>query len=326
MRAGRAGGGLHPRAHHPPPRAWRQRASPIRWGPGPGRPGTAPGGHFSSRADRRLADPPSVRRGSVGRVVARASAFRPDTASGSPAAAQATIEVFKEVGVCVDTASAPLSLRCCAPPRWFRASRAAARGWATPRAPRRPAGSSSTWRELPPTSATSTGSCWPRRSGMRRPSSSCCSGTTPTRTGTFSAPPRARWCGPRSAAEYREELQGISEGLAAHGVKLDTLDLTVMNAWMELSPYWFKWRQAQQGKTALLAPPEHCSAFRRHRLLHPRRPAGDRPQPLERLRGRRALERHLRHPPQGRQPHSHGRLSRPHPQRRRFRHQLRRHR
>jgi hypothetical protein len=66
---------------------------------------------------------------------------------------------------------------------------------------------------------------------------------------------------PKVPAEYREELQGMSEGLAARGVELDTLDLTVMNAWLELSPYWFKWRQAQVGKTALLVPPERCSAF-----------------------------------------------------------------
>ncbi len=66
---------------------------------------------------------------------------------------------------------------------------------------------------------------------------------------------------PKVPAEYREELQGMSDGLAARGVKLDTLDLTVMNAWMELSPYWFKWRQTQQGKTSALVPAERCSAF-----------------------------------------------------------------
>ena len=66
---------------------------------------------------------------------------------------------------------------------------------------------------------------------------------------------------PKVPAEYREELQGMSEGLAARGVKLDALDLTALNAWMELSPYWFKWSQAQQGKTAAVRPPEHCSAF-----------------------------------------------------------------
>jgi hypothetical protein len=66
---------------------------------------------------------------------------------------------------------------------------------------------------------------------------------------------------PKVPPEYREELQGMSEGLAAHGVKLDTLDLTVLNAWMELSPYWFKWRQGQQGKTAQIYPAERCSAF-----------------------------------------------------------------
>ncbi len=66
---------------------------------------------------------------------------------------------------------------------------------------------------------------------------------------------------PKVPEEYRQEIQGMSEGLAAHGVKLDALDLTVMNAWLEISPYWFKWQQAQQGKTALLATPERCSAF-----------------------------------------------------------------
>jgi hypothetical protein len=66
---------------------------------------------------------------------------------------------------------------------------------------------------------------------------------------------------PKVPEEYRAEIQGMSEGLAAKGVKLDALDLTVLNAWMELSPYWFKWREAQQGRTLELAPAERCSAF-----------------------------------------------------------------
>jgi hypothetical protein len=66
---------------------------------------------------------------------------------------------------------------------------------------------------------------------------------------------------PKVPAEYREEIQGMSEGLAARGVKLDALDLAVMNAWIELSPYWFKWSEAQRGKSVPLSPAEHCSAF-----------------------------------------------------------------
>jgi hypothetical protein len=66
---------------------------------------------------------------------------------------------------------------------------------------------------------------------------------------------------PRVDAEYREELRGMSEGLNARGVKLDALDLTAMNAWQELSPYWFKWREAQQGRLVRVSAPEHCSAF-----------------------------------------------------------------
>ena len=66
---------------------------------------------------------------------------------------------------------------------------------------------------------------------------------------------------PKVPQEYREELQGMSEGLAARGVKLDAFDLTAMNAWMELSGYWFKWQEAQRGVSVQPAPPEHCSAF-----------------------------------------------------------------
>jgi len=66
---------------------------------------------------------------------------------------------------------------------------------------------------------------------------------------------------PKTEAEYRAELEGMSEGLKARGVKLDALDLTAMNAWQELSPYWFKWREGREGHGVLLSAPEHCSAF-----------------------------------------------------------------
>jgi hypothetical protein len=61
---------------------------------------------------------------------------------------------------------------------------------------------------------------------------------------------------PKVPQEYRDELQGMSEGLVARGVKLDALDLATLNAWIELSGYWYKWREKQPGAVA-----EHCSAF-----------------------------------------------------------------
>jgi hypothetical protein len=66
---------------------------------------------------------------------------------------------------------------------------------------------------------------------------------------------------PKIDEEYREELRGISDGLNARGVKLDALDLATMNAWQELSPYWFRWHEARQGRLVRTSAPEHCSAF-----------------------------------------------------------------
>jgi hypothetical protein len=65
--------------------------------------------------------------------------------------------------------------------------------------------------------------------------------------------------------EYRQELQGMADGLRAHGSKLDVTDLTVMNAYMEYSYYY---GAAEHMKTKGVAAPssspsvgEHCSAF-----------------------------------------------------------------
>jgi hypothetical protein len=68
---------------------------------------------------------------------------------------------------------------------------------------------------------------------------------------------------PHIEPEYRAELQGIADGLNARGVKLDVYDVTALNAFNELSPYWFKWQEKQQGRTppANLTAPDHCSAF-----------------------------------------------------------------
>lgn len=61
---------------------------------------------------------------------------------------------------------------------------------------------------------------------------------------------------PNVGEEYREELRGISEGLAARGVAIDVTDLVVLNAFLELS-YYTDWLDAKRASSA----PERCSAF-----------------------------------------------------------------
>jgi hypothetical protein len=67
---------------------------------------------------------------------------------------------------------------------------------------------------------------------------------------------------PRIEREYREELQGMADGLRARGVKLDLWDIVAHNAWLEL-PYYVKWHDGRQktppAQTARV--PERCSAF-----------------------------------------------------------------
>jgi len=62
---------------------------------------------------------------------------------------------------------------------------------------------------------------------------------------------------PRIEAEYRQELQGIVDGLAAKGVALDLWDLVATNAWLELDPYYVKFVD----KGAARSTADHCSAF-----------------------------------------------------------------
>jgi len=67
---------------------------------------------------------------------------------------------------------------------------------------------------------------------------------------------------PRVEPQYREELQGIVEGLKARGVALDLWDVVALNAWQELSPYYTTWYDKQHDLASLARPvPEHCSAF-----------------------------------------------------------------
>ncbi|HUA19429.1 MAG TPA: C45 family peptidase [Bryobacteraceae bacterium] len=67
---------------------------------------------------------------------------------------------------------------------------------------------------------------------------------------------------PHIEQQYREELQGIAEGLKARGVALDLWDVVALNAWLELSPYYSSWYDKQHQVAAWKRPvPEHCSAF-----------------------------------------------------------------
>ncbi len=68
---------------------------------------------------------------------------------------------------------------------------------------------------------------------------------------------------PRIEQEYRDEVNGIVEGLHARDVKLDTWDVVALNAWLELPGYtnWLA-KQGPSTETARVAPvAERCSAF-----------------------------------------------------------------
>ena len=67
---------------------------------------------------------------------------------------------------------------------------------------------------------------------------------------------------PHVEAQYREELQGIVEGVKAKGSDLDLWDVVALNAWLELSPYYTNWYDKEHHVlSARLPVPEHCSAF-----------------------------------------------------------------
>lgn len=68
---------------------------------------------------------------------------------------------------------------------------------------------------------------------------------------------------PKVEEEYRQELQGIADGLNSKGVGLDVWDVTAMNAWMELDGYYVPEYDKQHGLQTprKVKAPEHCSAF-----------------------------------------------------------------
>ena len=66
---------------------------------------------------------------------------------------------------------------------------------------------------------------------------------------------------PHVEQEYRDELNGIVEGLKARNSKLDIWDVVAMNAWLEL-PYYDKiYNDQHPGTEAGTGPGDHCSAF-----------------------------------------------------------------
>lgn len=62
---------------------------------------------------------------------------------------------------------------------------------------------------------------------------------------------------PKVPADYQAEIRAIVEGARARGVQMDVYDLTAMNAWLELSPYYLNWYD----KSAKHSTGDHCSAF-----------------------------------------------------------------
>jgi hypothetical protein len=67
---------------------------------------------------------------------------------------------------------------------------------------------------------------------------------------------------PHVEQEYREEMQGIVEGVNAQGVKLDLWDVVAMNASQEWSYYVAEYDKAHKiASLPTVTAPEHCSAF-----------------------------------------------------------------
>jgi hypothetical protein len=68
---------------------------------------------------------------------------------------------------------------------------------------------------------------------------------------------------PHIDPEYQQELQGIADGVKAHGIKLDVYDIVALNAFEEVPDYYVPWLNKQQKSvnSPQLAAPGNCSAF-----------------------------------------------------------------
>lgn len=68
---------------------------------------------------------------------------------------------------------------------------------------------------------------------------------------------------PHIDTEYQQELQGIADGVKAHGVDLDVYDIVALNAFEEVPDYYVPWlnKRAQKANPPNLKAPGNCSAF-----------------------------------------------------------------
>jgi hypothetical protein len=68
---------------------------------------------------------------------------------------------------------------------------------------------------------------------------------------------------PHIDVEYQQELQGIADGLKAHGSTLDLWDIVALNAMEEVPDYYVPWlnKQEKQSHPPDLKAPGNCSAF-----------------------------------------------------------------
>src|SRR6202451_1590519 len=68
---------------------------------------------------------------------------------------------------------------------------------------------------------------------------------------------------PHIDAEYQQELQGIADGVKAHGIDLDVYDIVALNAFEEVPDYYVPWlnKHEKQARSPKLKAPGNCSAF-----------------------------------------------------------------
>jgi phospholipase B-like protein len=68
---------------------------------------------------------------------------------------------------------------------------------------------------------------------------------------------------PHIDPEYQQELQGIADGVKAHGVDLDLYDIVALNAFEEVPDYYVPWldKREKAARAPKLKAPGHCSAF-----------------------------------------------------------------
>jgi hypothetical protein len=67
---------------------------------------------------------------------------------------------------------------------------------------------------------------------------------------------------PKLEKEYREEIEGMVEGLAARGFHYDPIDITALNANIEIASYYLPWlANRMKGDSLNNRAPGKCSAF-----------------------------------------------------------------